>query len=76
MAARPDENFAKVHVELCMPLFLQLVSKQTGVGSAVKLRSLLLWHTVSAAAVVIGMPCRSAWSIQRQTLFDKSKCLS
>ena len=67
MAGRLDENVAKVHIQLFMPLFLQLVSKQAGIGTLVKLLALLLWHTVSATAIVIGMPCRSAWSIQRQT---------
>jgi len=33
IAARPDENVAKVHVELFVPLFLQLISKQAGVES-------------------------------------------
>ncbi len=42
MAARPDENVAKVHVEPVMPLFLQLVSKQAGIGPLVKLLALLL----------------------------------
>ena len=50
-----------------MPLFLQLVSKQAGIGSLVKLVAWLLRHTVSATANAIGMPCRSACSIQRQT---------
>jgi len=43
-----------------MPLFLQLVSKQAGIGPLIKLLALLLWHTVSATAHAIGMPCRSA----------------
>ena len=51
---------AKVSVELFMPLFLQLVSKQADVGPAIKLRALLLWRTVHATANAIGMPCRSA----------------
>jgi len=42
MAGRPDENVAQVHVKLLMPLFLQLVSEQAGVGPAIKLRALLL----------------------------------
>ena len=42
IAARPNDNVAKVHVELCMPLFLQLASKQAGVGPAIKLLALLL----------------------------------
>ena len=50
-----------------MPLFLQFVSKQAGIGSLVKLVAWLLRHTVSATANAIGMPCRSACSIQRQT---------
>ena len=37
IAARPDEDVAKVYVELFMPLFLQLVSKQTDVGALIKL---------------------------------------
>ena len=32
MAGRPDDNVAQVHVEPVMPLFLQLVSKQAGIG--------------------------------------------
>ncbi len=60
IAARPDENVAQVHVDLFMPLVLQLVSKQADVGSSIKLKALLLWHIVSATAVVTGMPCRSA----------------
>jgi len=64
----------EVLVELFMPLFLQIVSKQAGVWLAVKLLALLLWHNVSATAHAVGMRCRSAWSIQRQTnLID---CLS
>ncbi len=69
IAAGPDENVAQVHVELFMPLFLQLVSKQADVGPAIKLPALLLWHTVSATANAIGLPCRSKAS-------DKSNCLS
>ncbi len=41
-AARPDENVAQVHVKLFMPLFLQLVSEQAGVGPVIKLWALLL----------------------------------
>jgi len=59
IAARRDERVAKVHVELVMPLFLQLVSEQAGVGPLIKLLALMLRHTVSATANVIGMPCRS-----------------
>ena len=67
IAARPDENVAQVLVEPVMPLFLQLISKQAGIRTVVKLLALLLRHTVSATANVTGMPCRSAKSIQRQT---------
>ena len=49
-----------------MPLFLQLVSKHAGIGSLVSLVAWLLRYTVSAIANAIGMPCRSACSIQRQ----------
>ena len=44
LAARPDENVVDVHVELVMPLFLQLVSKQAGIVPLIKLLALLLWH--------------------------------
>jgi len=49
-----------VHVELFMPLFLQLISKQVGVGPLIKLLALLLWQTVRATGNSIGMACRSA----------------
>ncbi len=65
-AARPDENVAKVHVELFMPLFLQLVSQQADVGSAIKLQALVLWQTISVAFYAIGLPCRSACMRERQ----------
>ncbi len=42
VAGRPDENVAKVHVKIFMPLFLQLVSEQAGVWPAIKRRALLL----------------------------------
>ncbi len=60
LAARPEENVAQVHVELFMPLFLQLISKQAGVGPLIKLLALLLWQTVRATGNSIGMACRSA----------------
>ena len=66
IAGRPDDNVAQVHVELCMPLFLQVVCKQAGIGPVVELLILLQWHTVSDSADAIGMPCTSARSIQRQ----------
>jgi len=82
IAAGPDENVAKVHVELVMPLFLQLVSKQADVGPAIKLWSFLLWRTVSAFAHATYMPCRSAADHQhacghhsKACAFDKSKLL-
>ncbi len=59
MAGRPDDNVAKVRVEPVMPLFLQLVGKQAGIGSLITLLALLQWRTASATANVIGMPCRS-----------------
>jgi len=58
MAVRLDHNVANMHVELFMPLFLQLASKQAGVG--LSLPAVLLWHTVSATFNSIGMPCTSA----------------
>jgi len=60
ITARPDENVAEVHVELFMPLSLQLVSKQAGIGPLIRLLALLLWHTVTATVNSIGMACRSA----------------
>ena len=59
IAARPDENVAKVHVEPVMPLLLQLVSKQASIGPLVKLLALLLRHTFSMTVASIGMACRS-----------------
>jgi len=60
VTVRLDQNMAKVSIELLMPLSLQLVSKQADVGPAIKLWSLLLWHTVSAYVHTTYMPCRSA----------------
>ena len=57
IAARRDENVAKVHVELFVPLFLQLISKQAGIGP---LQALLLRLAVIATADSIGMACKSA----------------
>jgi hypothetical protein len=61
VAARPDENVAKVHVELFMPLFLQLVSKQADVERnlfTLLFLQLLLAYSVSAAADARGYLCR------------------
>jgi hypothetical protein len=60
IAARPDEHAAKVHVELFMPLFLQLVSKEAGSGPLGKLLALALWNTVSASGHATCLPCRLA----------------
>ena len=61
IAARPDENVAKVHVEFFVPLFLQLISKQAGIWA---LQALLLRLAVIATADsiygYIGMACKSA----------------
>ena len=44
-----------------MPLSLQLICQQAGVGAnPILLLVLLLWYTVSAAIRAICMPCRSA----------------
>ena len=59
IAARPDENVAKVHVEPVMPLLLQLVSKQASIGPLVKLLALALWHTVRASGHATSVPGRS-----------------
>ena len=64
-AARPDENVAQVHVEPVMPLCLQLVSKQAGIGPLIKLLALLLRHTFSVTANVISVPCMIIWDVQR-----------
>ncbi len=66
IAARPDDSVAKVHVELFMPLFLQLFSKQAGIGPLVKLLALLLWHTDTAT---VGMACRSACTCKCYSAF-------
>ena len=42
-----------------MPLSLQLISKQAGIGSLFKLLALLQWHTVTATAK--GMTCKSPY---------------
>ena len=46
-----------MQVEPVMPLFLQLVSKQAGTGTLVKLLALLPWHTVSASGHATCVPC-------------------
>jgi len=60
IAARPDDNVAQAHIQLFMPLFLQLVSKQADVRPVIRLQALLLWYNVSATANAISVPCRSA----------------
>jgi len=53
---------AKVHVELFMPLFLQLVSKQADVGPrSFRLLLLQLLPAGIAVADVRGNLCRSTW---------------
>ena len=77
MAARPDENVAQVHVEPVMPLFLQLISKQAGVGALVKVQASTLWHPVRAIADATCTPCTSACMLTalKACAFDKPKCL-
>ncbi len=60
-AARPDEKVAKVHVQLFMPLFLQLVSKQADVGPnlfTLLFLQLMLAYAVIASADARGYLCR------------------
>ncbi len=54
-----------MRVELVVPLFLQLVSKQAGIGPLIKLLALLLRHTFSVTANVISVPCMIIWDVQR-----------
>ncbi len=55
-----DVDVAMVHVALYMPLFLQLFSKQAGVGpNLFRLLFVHLLHAVIAVADVRGIPCRS-----------------
>ncbi len=83
IAARPDENVAKVHVEPIMPLFLQLVSKQADLGPnlfTLPFVQLLLACSVIAAADATGYLCRpkctgqKSASIQDENLKHYSTC--
>ncbi len=70
IAARPDENVAKVHVQLFMPLFLQLFSKQAAVGpnlTMLLLLQLMLAYAVIAAAGARGYLCRPKCMCQNLT---------
>jgi len=70
IAARPDENVAKVHVELFVPLFLQLISKQAGVEPnlfTLPFLQLLLAYAVIAAADARGCLCSPERKCQKST---------
>jgi len=49
-----------VHVEPVMPLFLQLISKQAGIGTLVKLLALLLRPTVTVNGKGMACTCGGA----------------
>ena len=67
MAARPDENVAKVHVEPVMPLFLQFVSQQADFGPT--LFNLLFLELMLARDIIAarGCLCRPKRMLQKLT---------
>ncbi len=83
IAARPDENIAKVHVEFFMPLFLQVISKQADVGPnlfTLLFLQLMLVYAVIAAADARGYLCshsQKSTSIQEklqdQSIYDSKQ---
>ena len=67
---RLDQNMAKVPVQLFMPLLLQLVSKQAGVGPNLFMLlflQLMLAFAVTASADARGYLCRPKRMLRKST---------